>query len=474
MEPGQLSWPVKTTMVSRAQNTPVPINFSTALKNVRDRKSGLANDEELITWKPPEGGSDGYSYRARPPPLSSVLDPSLLALAENADQVDSLENVSDSLRGRLADMICDLGKMDIRVFRLFVKGSSTEIYIKDCSWLTEEEDEEFLKTFEDFDAESLMVLQLEQCGQLTDDDVLRKTLARSPNSLPNLSVISLKGAYKLSNDGLNALVISAPALQSVNLSGCFLLTDVGINILAESLGSILRELCIDYCTKIDAMEILPALNKFEHLEVLSVAGIETVCDQFVSDLLTACGHNIKKLNFSNCLKLTDTSLVIIGGKCNGLLSLNISNLNKLTNLGLEHLADGCRCIETLILCRNSFSDDAVAAFLEASGRYLKELSLNSVAEVGSSTAFSLANFSRDLLSLDLSWCQKITDQALGMIVDYCLSLKLLKLFGCTQITNVFLDGHSNAKVHVIMSSNSRLEILCLLQLSEDISADIMT
>lgn len=37
------------------------------------------------------------------------------------------------------------------------------------------------------------------------------------------------------------------------------------------------------------------------------------------------------------------------------------------------------------------------------------------------------------MSLDLSWCRRLTDEALGMIVDSCLSLKLLKLFGCTQV-----------------------------------------
>lgn len=53
------------------------------------------------------------------------------------------------------------------------------------------------------------------------------------------------------------------------------------------------------------------------------------------------------------------------------------------------------------------------------------------------------------MSLDLSWCRRLTDEALGMIVDSCLSLKLLKLFGCTQITEAFLNGHSNPMVRII-------------------------
>jgi DNA repair protein RAD7 len=35
--------------------------------------------------------------------------------------------------------------------------------------------------------------------------------------------------------------------------------------------------------------------------------------------------------------------------------------------------------------------------------------------------------------LDLSFCRELTNEALGLIVDSCSSLKMLKLFGCTQV-----------------------------------------
>ncbi|KAA3457946.1 F-box/LRR-repeat protein 4 [Gossypium australe] len=70
-------------------------------------------------------------------------------------------------------------------------------------------------------------------------------------------------------------------------------------------------------------------------------------------------------------------------------------------------------------------------------------------EVGLNTAISLSKCSRKLFSLDLSWCRNLTDEALGLVVDSCSSLKLLKLFGCTQITDVFLKGHSNPQVQII-------------------------
>lgn len=132
------------------------------------------------------------------------------------------------------------------------------------------------------------------------DYIISANLAWSQNSLPALATISLRGACRLSDVGLNALVASAPALRYINLGQCSLLTSTGINNLADSLGSVLRELCIDDCQNIDAMLILPALKKLEHLEVLSVARVHNVCDDFVSELVVIRGPNMKRLVFSDC------------------------------------------------------------------------------------------------------------------------------------------------------------------------------
>ncbi|XP_027180750.1 uncharacterized protein LOC113779381 [Coffea eugenioides] len=398
--------------------------FFGALLRVRDRISRLADGEELIQW---EGSNDASRSRLRPVPSLEYL--SLQALAQNAGHIMSLGYAPDSLGRRLGYMICNLRKMDIRIFELFVGTYQREIRVKDCSLLT---GDQVLKTLRNLnDPKSLKVknlnlsnffllihvelmsgevLQLEQCTQFAADTVIKKALAWYSNSLPSLRVISLEGACQLSPTGLKALVMSAPALSSVNLSHCALLTNAGIKILANSLKSTLRELNISYCPKIDAMDVHLSLMELEHLEALSVAGIYAVCDRFVSYILCALGHNIKKLDFADCPSLTKYALQHIAHYSRGLLSLNLSNLVGLPNMGLEYLGDGCRRIETLKLCANRFrflrlvfnvvvvrfsysdklvcdcakrvlSDDTIAAFLEASGQSLKELSLNHVKEL---------------------------------------------------------------------------------------------
>ncbi|KAF3640064.1 hypothetical protein FXO38_22304, partial [Capsicum annuum] len=71
--------------------------------------------------------------------------------------------------------------------------------------------------------------------------------------------------------------------------------------------------------------------------------------------------------------------------CPGLRAIDLSDLLKLTDSAIGHLATGCRAVDYLKLCRNAFSDEAVAAYVETSGDSLKELSLNSVSKLISAT-----------------------------------------------------------------------------------------
>ena len=144
------------------------------------------------------------------------------------------------------------------------------------------------------------MLQLDQCGRCIPDYALLGTLRQSPRWLPKLITLSLSGACRLSDKGLHVLASSAPALRSINLSQCSLLSSASINILADSLGSLLKELYLDDCLMIDAAQIVPGLKKLEHLEVLSLAGIQTVSDEFIKDYIIECGHNMKELIFKDC------------------------------------------------------------------------------------------------------------------------------------------------------------------------------
>ncbi|KAL3744670.1 hypothetical protein ACJRO7_013871 [Eucalyptus globulus] len=431
-----------------------PGPFSTAMKIIRDRSSKPSarqtcfplekSKSPVIEWVPrKDQGRD--LIKPVPPSLQELCTK---VLADNVDAITSLEGVPDALRHRLCQLLCDSRRINAHFFDLLIQGCPTELCIRDCSWLTEEQ---FDKSFRECDTSGLMVLQLNQCGRCLGDYIVSSSLAKSANSLTALSTVSITGACRLTDVGLRTLVSAAPSIRSINLNQCSLLTSASVETLANRLGSVLKELYIDDCQSIDAMLTLPAMKKFEHLEVLSVAGIPSVCDDFIRKFIFVRGHHMKELVLGDCPNLTDASFKVIAEACPGLLSLDIVNLIKLSDAAIGHLANGCRGIRKLILRRNTFSDEAIAAFLETSGEQLEELSLNNVKKVGHNTAISLAKRAKGLQILDLSWCRNLTDEAMGSIVDSCLSLKELKVFGCSQITDAFLDGHANPDVHIIGS-----------------------
>ncbi|KAK4337979.1 hypothetical protein RND71_042466 [Anisodus tanguticus] len=419
-----------------------PGPFSTAMKIIRDRETNIKHQQKSfsekskieVVWVPKKEQQCQFRKLVIP----SLQDLCMDILVKNADAITSLDCVPDALRHRICQSLCDSRKMTYQFFDLLIRGSHTEIRIRDCSWLNEEK---FTQSFEGCDTSNLVVLQLDQCGRCMPDYILLATFARSPNNLPALTTLSLKGACRLSDAGLTAIISAAPNLRSMNLSQCSLLTCDGISCLSNSLGSVLRELYLDDCEAIHPMLILPALLKLEHLEVLSVAGIKTVCDAFIKEFVTHRGQSLREIVLEGCVELTDCSLKEISQHCPGLRSVDLSKLCKLTDSAIGHLATGCREVDKLKL--------SVAAYVETSGESLKELSLNCVNKVSHNTAMSLAKCSKNLISLDLSWCRNMTNEALGLIVDNCSSLEVLKLFGCTQVTSVFLDGHSNPQVQIL-------------------------
>uniref|UniRef100_A0A0V0IVK1 Putative ovule protein n=1 Tax=Solanum chacoense TaxID=4108 RepID=A0A0V0IVK1_SOLCH len=452
-------FPQEVAETEEIEDWPGP--FSTAMKIIRDREMNIKHQQQSksekskieVVWVP----KTDQQCQSRKLVVPSLHDLCMDILVKNADAITSLDGLPDALRHKICQSLCDSREMTYQFFQLLISGSPTEIRIRDCSWLNEENftqsfkgcDTNNFESFKGCDTNNLVVLQLDQCGRCMPDYILLVTLARRPNNLPALTTLSLKGACRLSDVGLEAIISAAPNLRSMNLSQCSLLTCDGISCLSNSLGSVLRELYLDNCEAIHPMLILPALLKLEHLEVLSVAGIQTVCDAFIKEFVTNRGQSLREIILKGCMELTDRSLKDISQNCPRLRAIDLSDLCKLTDSAIEHLATGCREVDNLKLCRNPFSDEAVAAYVETSGGSLKELSLNRVKKVSHNTAMSLVKCSKNLISLDLSWCRNLTNEALGLIVDSCLSLEVLKLFGCSQVTSIFLDGHSNPQVKII-------------------------
>lgn len=114
--------------------------FSKAMKIIKER--GMKR-MQIPSWLPKRNEQYLLGARFSVPSLQELC---LQILARNADAIVSLDGVPDDLRHGLCQLLCDSRKMNDHCFELLVSGSPTEIRLKDCSWLSEEQFTKFCQT----------------------------------------------------------------------------------------------------------------------------------------------------------------------------------------------------------------------------------------------------------------------------------------------------------------------------------------
>lgn len=429
-----------------------PGPFSTARKLVENRATAAAARQHasksetkvsLVDWHPTRVPSDS-SFARKPCP--SLQDLCLSVLVNNAENVVSLEGVPESIRARISVSLCERRKMNSKTLSLFFQGAPTEIRVPNCTQVCESEMTEMMRQFS---ASCLEELHLGFCGRALSEQCLLATIAK-PRSILPLKSISLCGAYRLTDKGLEALLQASPLVAHLDLSTCAFLTDAALKAVVRCAGDTLESLVLEGCPNINASVLVHDLVMLPKLQKLSLSAVIGVTDEVVIELSAQLGSHLRELSLAHCCSLTDTAIAEIGACCPSLQVLDLSSLSLLTDVAIAYIADGLRMLQVLNLRRCKFSDEAVAAFVTASGGSLLNLSVNSVQQVADQTILALAKHSHACLQrLNMSFCRLVGDECLGFLADSCPHLHELRLFGCTQVTEKFLKGHSNSKLKVV-------------------------
>eukprot|EP00250_Pteridium_aquilinum_P003116 c13446_g1_i1 orf=355-2820(-) len=429
-----------------------PGPFSTARQLVNNRAMAAAarqsadppgNRVPLIDWSPTRvSGDPTFSRRKRP----SLQDLCLGVLSNNAENVVSLEGVPELVRLQISSAFCERRKMNFKALSLFFQGEPSELQSLDCTQISEEQLTEMMKQI---CPSHLEKLHLSNCGRALSEQCLLATVA-SPSTVTSLKSVSFIGAYRLSDRGLEALLLASPQLVHLDLSTCSFLSDASVKAIARYVGGSLESLVLDGCPSLDAKVFVHELVKMQKLRKLSLSEVRGVTDDVVSEICVQLGSHLRELVLARCLSLTDAAIAAIGPLCPSLQVLNLAHLSLLTDVAIAHITDNLRKIQDLNVRRCKFSDEAIATFVTASGGALRSLSLNNVQQVANQTIFALARHSHTSLEcLDLSFCRLVDDECLGFLADTCLKLHELKLYGCTQVTDKFLNGHSNCNLKVV-------------------------
>uniref|UniRef100_A0A803QPD6 F-box/LRR-repeat protein 15-like leucin rich repeat domain-containing protein n=1 Tax=Cannabis sativa TaxID=3483 RepID=A0A803QPD6_CANSA len=203
-------------------------------------------------------------------------------------------------------------------------------------------------------------------------------------------------------------------LESLNLNGCQKISDKGI----EAITSV--------CPK---------------LKVFSIYWNVRVTDSGIRSLVKNCKH-INDLNLSGCKNISDKSLRFVADHYPEIEFLNLTRCVKLTDSGLQQILLSCSSLQSLNLyALSSLSDDTYKSISLLS--HLKFLDLCGAQNLSNEGVFSIAKC-HSLVSLNLTWCIRVTDAGVIAIAEGCTSLDFLSLFGIVGVSDKCLEALSRS------------------------------
>ena len=349
---------------------------------------------------------------------------------------------------------------------------------------------------------TLRLLQLRNCGHGFTDQV---AVTVSAKHAAGLEMLELTGCYRLNEPALCSLLLQCHEnLKSLDLS-CN--SRLGVNSLSTvaAMGQLIS-LRLDHATPLtnEMISSLAAVGSdLKCLEDLSLAGLIDLTDDGFAPIITKFGPQLKSLCVRGCIQLTDDSIILMREVCSNLDALDIGGLGQLTTAALLGLfiegpvlrggviveiplpilfdtsldRDMDRSSEDSLSMADHFEQNPVSSTSSSSapidsssiGRLTKINLAGLPSSVTDDVIIQLCQLSRKLRAVDIGGCSSLTgrsiaalqlhcpdiesldlsfvrtfgEDSLGSLVDRSPHLRRLLVWGCTQLSKRFFDGHSN-------------------------------
>mmetsp|Transcript_6340 Transcript_6340/g.8593 ORF Transcript_6340/g.8593 Transcript_6340/m.8593 type:complete len:577 (-) Transcript_6340:3-1733(-) len=391
--------------------------------------------EVQIDWEPTGCGSVPKAKM-----VPGLQDLCIQLLVKYLDAVECFGSVSSEVRAKLANTLCRRRLLTPENLKKFVEPGIIDFTIPDCSALDETVLVEVLQ--ECCTQGSLSTLSLGMCGRVFSANAAKVI----QNVGQGLKVLVLSGSYRLFDKDINQLLKFCPNLETLELDSNPCLGDLGMEAITSSLPK-LKSLSLKFCQQLTETHY-KMLTKLTTLESLSLDYSPQLTENVMVDIVETMGPNIHCLSLSDCEQLGDNTVYAISKCCHNLSHLDLGGLYNVTYPAFESLFDAGR--SPLSLSYASFNgaytvnNDLIDLLAQSCSNNLQTLKVDSIVDLSDAVALSLSKHcSKSLQYLDMSFCRGITDKGLGYLVDSCPLLKEITIWGCTQITDTFLKGHSN-------------------------------
>ncbi|KAM6430142.1 uncharacterized protein PHA67_002258 isoform 3-T3 [Liasis olivaceus] len=273
-----------------------------------------------------------------------------------------------------------------------------------------------MKTLVQVENLQLQELILQACRDLTNEAV--GILCQHQ---PHLTTLDLSGCSELSDRGALAISSRLLALQCLRLGKLPRMTDAGFQGMSHLKH--LQSVDVSECSLVSCSALVKAFGPnagLPKLKSLNVAFCSLLRDSTVLSLAQALSKNLRVLDLSSCVSLSNRSIQAIASNLLCLTVLRLAWCKELTDwglLGIEEPREECECAREVI----SFPE-------------LRHLSLSLVPNITDLSLLAIAHNCRSLEHLSLSHCTNLTDRGFAEAAGSLCRLQHLNLSGCNQLT----------------------------------------
>ncbi|KAG5681204.1 hypothetical protein PVAND_010661 [Polypedilum vanderplanki] len=123
-----------------------------------------------------------------------------------------------------------------------------------------------------------------------------------------------------------------PKLEELNLRACDNISDIGMAGLAEEGGCSIRSLDVSFCEKIGDQALQHLSQGLFHLKSLSLSSCQ-ISDEGLEKLGKM--HELEVLNVGQCSKITDKGLETLANELANLQSIDLYGCTKITSKGID-------------------------------------------------------------------------------------------------------------------------------------------
>ncbi|TLS26011.1 hypothetical protein PpBr36_07490, partial [Pyricularia pennisetigena] len=378
--------------------------------------------------------------------VKSLVEICIQHLSKNIELADDLGVLPEHVVDRISRILAKRRMLKSEVLPLFLQPGTRALRIYDSAKLSSQDMISIFQVIPD-----LKILRLRNAIQFKDE-VMSYLLDRPTK----LEVLSLHGCNLITTELWERFFVEkGESLHTLQIYRCGdYFTDAVVAKAVEHCPNLRRlKLQENLNVSYSSLESLQTLGKLEHLSLK--LWNKDIPNPVLVSLIDALGPKLQTLSLKLVEDANDTVLQAIHRNCKNLSKLRITGSKAFTDDALMRLFtdwanpplrfvsfENCRSmthgenLEEVGLCDKGFG-----ALMAHSGRKIQHINIESCRHI--SAAAFLAAFDQDktypdLETIEISFCENVTDFIVGSIFRSCPALKWVKVFGCMKVKDVLV------------------------------------